>query len=202
MISPNPSKIESRGAGTFSKKFKKYRMDLYQSISKIPDEPVQALAEELLDCWHKKRQVFIFGNGGSAGNAIHVANDWLYGISKELGNAIRVNALPANSSVLTCLANDIGYEDVFSAQLSVLGKPNDLAIALSGSGNSPNIASALKCCKENKIRTYAILGFSGGSALELADVPIHTPVNDMQISEDIQLIICHAIMQWLFENKI
>ena len=202
MISPNPSKIESRGAGTFSKKFKKYRTDLYQSISKIPDEPVQTLAEELLDCWHKKRQVFIFGNGGSAGNAIHIANDWLYGISKELGNAIRVNALPANSSVLTCLANDIGYEDVFSAQLSVLGKPNDLAIALSGSGNSPNIVSALKCCKENKIRTYAILGFSGGSALELADVPIHTPVNDMQISEDIQLIICHAIMQWLFENKI
>lgn len=199
MTLPKASTIENRN---FKKKFREYREDLYDSLGKIPDEPVQELANDLINCWREERQVFIFGNGGSAGNAIHIANDWLYGISKEFGNAIRVNALPANSSVLTCLANDIGYEDIFSAQLSVLGRPNDVAIALSGSGNSPNILSALKCCKENDIRTYAILGFSGGAALSLSDVPIHTPVHDMQISEDIQLVICHAIMQWLFENKL
>jgi len=162
---------------------------------------VAQLGEELLDCWKTRRQVFLCGNGGSAGNAIHLANDFLYGISRQKGSALRVTALPANSSVLTCLANDEGYEQIFSLQLAVLANRGDVLIALSGSGNSPNIVKVLEQAREMGVKTYAILGYTGGRAKELADVPLHFPVDDMQISEDLQLIAGHMVMQWLYKNK-
>jgi D-sedoheptulose 7-phosphate isomerase len=162
---------------------------------------VARLGEELLACWRERRQVFLCGNGGSAGNAIHLANDFLYGISKTAGSGLRVTALSANSSVLTCLANDEGYEDIFALQLAVLAQPGDVLIALSGSGNSPNIVRALEQARTSKLRSFAILGYQGGKAKQLADVAIHFPVEDMQISEDLQLIAGHMIMQWLYSNR-
>jgi len=133
-------------------------------------------------------------------NAIHLANDYLYGISRKLGHALRVTALPANSSVLTCLANDEGYDGIFYRQLAVLAQPGDVAIAFSGSGNSPNIVKALEWCRGNGVQSFAVLGFSGGQAKALADVPIHVAVDDMQISEDLQLIVGHMLMQWLYRH--
>lgn len=159
---------------------------------------VEALGDELLDCWKSGRQVFMCGNGGSAGNAMHLANDLLYGISKTAGSGLRVNALPSNGSVVSCLANDEGYDQVFSLQLAVLANAGDVLIVLSGSGNSPNILRVLDVAKQKSITSYAILGFSGGKALELTDHPIHFPVDDMQISEDLQLIAGHMIMQRLY----
>lgn len=161
---------------------------------------VERLAEELVRCWRDGRQVFLCGNGGSAGNAIHLANDFLYGISKTLGSGLRVSALPANSSVLTCLANDVGYDSIFSAQLAVQARQDDVLIALSGSGNSPNIVKGLEQANAMGMKTYAVLGYSGGKAKALASVPIHFPVSDMQISEDMQLVVGHMIMQWLYQN--
>ena len=182
----------------FSKNYKKRLADAFDAI---PLDAVETLAETLQSCWRDKKQVFIFGNGGSAGNAIHLANDFLYGISRELGHALRVTALPSNSAVLTCLANDEGYEGVFYRQLAVLSQPGDIAIAFSGSGNSPNIVSALQWCKTNHIQSFAVLGYNGGQARALADVPIHVAVDDMQISEDLQLIVGHMLMQWLYEHR-
>jgi D-sedoheptulose 7-phosphate isomerase len=167
----------------------------------IPLSPVEQLAEALLGCWRERRQFFIFGNGGSAGNAIHLANDYLYGISRVTGHALRVHALPANSAVLTCLANDEGYEHIFAHQLAVLAQPGDVALAFSGSGNSPNVLRALECCKTRGVRSFAVLGYSGGKAKALADVPIHVAIDDMQISEDLQLVIGHMLMQWLYEHR-
>lgn len=161
---------------------------------------VERLAEELANCWRDGRQVFLCGNGGSAGNAIHLANDFLYGISKAFGSGLRVSALPANSSVLTCLANDVGYDSIFAAQLAVLGRRDDVLIALSGSGNSPNIVKSLEQANAMGMRTYAILGYTGGKAKALAGVPIHFPIDDMQISEDMQLVVGHMIMQCLYQN--
>lgn len=161
---------------------------------------VARLAEELRDCWKTGRQVFLCGNGGSAGNAIHMANDFLYGISKKAGSGLRVHALPANSSVLTCLANDCGYDQIFSLQLAVQARAGDVLVALSGSGNSPNILKALEQAKATGMKSYAILGYTGGKALKQADVPIHFAVDDMQIAEDMQLIVGHMIMQWLYQN--
>jgi D-sedoheptulose 7-phosphate isomerase len=158
------------------------------------------LAEDLRACWQAGRQAFICGNGGSAGNAIHLANDFLYGIAKGKGPGMRVHALPANPSVLTCLANDVGYDSIFSMQLAAQAEKGDVLIALSGSGNSPNILKALEEAKRLGMRSYAILGYSGGRAKAMADVAIHFPVEDMQLAEDLQLVIGHMIMQWLLVN--
>jgi D-sedoheptulose 7-phosphate isomerase len=159
------------------------------------------LAEELADCWRTGRHVYLCGNGGSAGNAVHLANDFLYGISKTHGSGLRVTALPANTSVLTCLANDEGYEHIYSMQLAVNARPGDVLIVLSGSGNSPNIVRALEQARASGMTSYAILGYSGGKSKALADVAIHFDVNDMQIAEDMQLIVGHMLMQWLYANQ-
>ena len=178
-----------------------YLVRLKQSCDLYPLEKIEVLGHALLNCWRANRQVFIFGNGGSAGNAIHLANDLIYGVAKRFGSGIRVTALPANSSVVTCLANDQGYEEVFSHQLAVLARPGDLALALSGSGNSKNIVNALKHAKAAGLQSFAILGYSGGECLGIADHPIHIPINDMQLSEDAQIVIGHMLMQWLYANN-
>ena len=181
--------------------FADYAQRLQSVLASSEWSGVERLAAELGDCWRSGRQVFLCGNGGSAGNAIHLANDFLYGISKTFGSGLRVSALPANSSVLTCLANDVGYDAIFSMQLAVQGRAGDVLIALSGSGNSPNILKALEQAKTMGIRSFAVLGYSGGKAKALADLPIHFPVNDMQISEDLQLVVGHMVMQWLYEHR-
>lgn len=159
------------------------------------------MAHDLNHCWQKKRRVFICGNGGSAGNAIHLENDFLYGVVKALGSGLRVSALTANAAVITCLANDVGYDSIFSEQLAVQASQGDLLIALSGSGNSPNILKVLQQAKVMGVKSYAILGFSGGLSKDLADVAIHFPVDDMQIAEDMQLVVGHMLMQWLHANR-
>jgi len=162
---------------------------------------VATLAEDLLRCWKGGNQVFLCGNGGSAGNAVHLANDFLYGISRTPGSGLRVHALSANTAVLTCLANDEGYDLIYSLQLAVQAREGDLLIVLSGSGNSPNILKALEQAKKMKVRTCAVLGYTGGKAKAMADVPIHFAVDDMQIAEDMQLVVGHMIMQWLYQNR-
>ena len=181
--------------------FVAYSNLLQQTIKSINLELVHDLAEDILKCWVEKRNLFLCGNGGSAGNAIHLANDFVYGVAKTHGGGIRATALPANSSVLTCLGNDLGYEEIFSEQLAVAGNAGDLLIVLSGSGNSPNILRALEVARDVGVRSYAILGYEGGRAKALADAVIHVEVQDMQIAEDSQLIIGHMIMQWLFNNR-
>lgn len=162
--------------------------------------PVASLGEDLQWAWRHNKQVFLCGNGGSAANAIHLANDFMYGASRDLGIGLRVHAMPANQAVLTCLANDIGYDDIFSHQIAVLGEAGDLLIALSGSGNSPNIIKALHKAREIGLKSYAILGYSGGQALKLADQSIHFPIDDMQIAENCQQIVGHMVMRWLVEH--
>ena len=177
--------------------FSNYAQRLSEVITQYHWSSVAALAADLRQCWGDKKQVFICGNGGSAGNAIHLANDYLYGVAKKQGAGLRVQALSANPAILTCLANDIGYEHVFSEQLAVYGQRGDLLIVLSGSGNSPNIIAALEQARRMGIKSYAILGFTGGSCKALADVAIHFPIHDMQLAEDLQLIVGHMLMQWL-----
>jgi len=162
---------------------------------------VEALARELLDCWLTGRQVFFVGNGGSAGNAVHLANDFIYALSKTPGSGIRAHGLAANQSIITCLANDEGYDQIYSLQLAVMARPDDVLIAFSGSGNSPNILKALEEGKRIGMKSYAVLGYSGGKAKDLVDVPIHFAINDMQIAEDAQLIVGHMIMQWLYAQR-
>jgi D-sedoheptulose 7-phosphate isomerase len=157
---------------------------------------VEQIGTLLLEAVNTGRRVFICGNGGSAGNAIHLANDFIYGIEPK-GNAMKVESLSANPAVLTCLGNDIGYENIFSHQLKVKASDRDVLIVLSGSGNSPNILNALQQGTAQNLCTVAVLGYGGGVAKELAKYVVHFEVDDMQISEDLQLIVGHMLMQYL-----
>lgn len=185
----------------FNNLLERYSIDLIQSINLIPKEMVYKLALEILNVWTQRSQIFLFGNGGSAGNAIHLANDFIYGVAKLDGKGIKSNALSANPAVITCLANDVGYEHIFSHQLSVLANKGDLVIALSGSGNSKNIINAINWSKKNGLITAGILGYDGGEVKKIVDIPVHIQINDMQISEDIQLVVGHMLMQWLYLNR-
>lgn len=181
--------------------FFNYSTKLAATLTSTDWTPVAQLAREMMRCWQTGCQVFICGNGGSAGNAIHLANDFLYGIAKKTGRGMRISALSANAAVITCLANDVGYHAIYSEQLAVLGNQGDLLIVLSGSGNSANILEALKTASDKGLRSCAILGFAGGKAKELADIVLHFPVDDMQISEDLQLIAGHMVMQYLHRKN-
>ena len=182
-----------------------YLKRLNNCFNKTNIEAIEYLSKELLEAWLEGRNVFICGNGGSAANAIHIANDLHYGIGAcgqgEKLPGLRVEALSANSGVITCLANDTGYENIYAHQLEVKSRKNDILIALSGSGNSPNIVNALDTANEIGLQTFAILAFNGGKCKELAETAIHFEINDMQIAEDTQLVVGHICMQWLNTHK-
>ena len=190
---------------SFNKRSRNYLDQLNSCFSDALIDQIEILAKDLLAAWVEGRNVYICGNGGSAANAMHLANDFHYGIGacgpgpKLPG--LRVEALPANTGLITCLANDTGYANIYSHQIEVKGRPGDLLIVLSGSCNSANVVKALETSKSMGLRSYAILAFSGGKCLDLVDVPIHFPIDDMQIAEDTQLIVGHLCMQWLNSNK-
>ena len=165
------------------------------AIKQVPE-----LAAAFKQAWDTKKTIYLCGNGGSAGNAIHLANDFIYGAGLTRGIGLRIESLAANPAVLTCLANDIGYEEVYAEQLRVKANPGDVLLVFSGSGNSPNIVRALEMGNKLGMETFAILGFSGGKCKDIAKHPLHFAIDDMQIAEDLQLIIGHMIMQWLCDS--
>ena len=181
--------------------FQDYAGKLNDALARQDWESATVLANELAAVWRDGRRVFICGNGGSAANAIHWANDFLYPVAKSGGKGMKISALPANVSVLTCLANDIGYDNVFAAQLATEAEPGDVLIVLSGSGNSPNVIKALEQAKVSKMKSFALLGYSGGACKALADVVLHFPIDDMQIVEDMQLIVGHMLLQALAQMQ-
>lgn len=173
---------------------KDYQNRLINCMQTFDWSLVAKLAQKILSIQNEDRHIFLCGNGGSAANAMHIANDFLCLRSKSKG--AKVIALSANQAILTCLANDIGYENIFSVQIEQLGSKGDILIVLSGSGNSPNILNVINAAKKMGVLTCAILGFDGGKCLNLVDIPIHFSINDMQIAEDLQLIVGHMLMQW------
>jgi D-sedoheptulose 7-phosphate isomerase len=180
-----------------------YAAKLSHAMTMDAMDDVPALGAALRDAWRDGRTVYLCGNGGSAGNAIHLANDFLYGVGiHDSRGGMHAEALCANAAVLTCLANDLGYDCIYSEQLRVKARADDVLIVLSGSGNSPNVVKALETGNELGMKTFAILAFSGGRCKELAHHPIHFALDDMQIAEDLQLIIGHLCMQWLCANPV
>ena len=197
--------LSSETASTFTDNAFSYLERLHNCFTKKNLEAIENLAKELRQAWIDGRNVYICGNGGSAANAIHIANDLHYGIGACGSGAklpgLRIEALPANTGVITCLANDTGYENIYAHQLEVKSRRGDILIALSGSGNSPNITKALQIANEIGVKTFAILAFNGGKSKDLAETVIHFEVNDMQIAEDTQLVVGHLCMQWLNSHK-
>ena len=179
------------------KEIESYKSKLAKALLDPSFNKIPFLVKEIKKTKTNNKRIFICGNGGSAANAMHIANDLIYGAGMKSGIGFNIEALSSNSSVLTCLANDIGYENIFSEQLRVKAKKNDLLIVLSGSGNSKNSINVLKMAKKMSVKSFAILGFDGGKAKKICNHPFHFSINDMQISEDIQIIISHLLMKLL-----
>ncbi|WP_182912285.1 SIS domain-containing protein [Pseudoalteromonas sp. MSK9-3] len=170
---------------------------LTETLRQLDTDALSLFVDTLLNMREKRGTLYLCGNGGSAANAIHLANDFTFGINPQ-GNALKVEALPANSSILSCLGNDIGYDNIFSHQLKVKAEQHDILLVLSGSGNSQNIINAISQANKIGMATVGILGFDGGKAKTLLDQPFHFDIQDMQISEDTQVILGHILMKALY----
>jgi len=157
----------------------------------IPVEAVVQLIEQVGIALKQDRQIFVFGNGGSAANASHFATDLGKLASDKVGQRFRVLSLNDNVGWLTALANDYAYEDVFVGQLQNYGRPGDLALGLSVSGNSPNCVKALEWARKNGLHTVALVGAKGGRMAEIAEQAI--VINDTHYGrvEDAHMGICH-----------
>ncbi len=142
------------------------------ALDSIPPDAVAELVGKLRTAWLEDRQVFVFGNGGSASNASHFATDLGKGASDKLSKRFRVLCLNDNVSWMTALANDYAYEDVFVGRLQNYGRPGDLVLGISVSGNSPNCVKAFAWARQNGLRTVALVGAKRGRMAELAEQAI------------------------------
>jgi len=166
----------------------------------IPVEGVARVIENLRSALKEDRQIFVFGNGGSAANASHFATDLGKGASDKLGKRFRVLSLNDNVSWMTALGNDYSYEDVFMGQLQNYGRPGDIALSLSVSGNSPNCVKALAWAKENGLRTIAVVGAKRGRMAEIADQVLVIADTHYGRVEDAQMGICHMLCYAFMEK--
>ncbi|MBI5772698.1 MAG: SIS domain-containing protein [Verrucomicrobia bacterium] len=178
----------------------KYLTAQKAALDSIPAAGVAQLIETLRQALKEDRQIFVFGNGGSAANASHFATDLGKGASDKLGRRFRVLSLNDNVSWMTAIGNDYAYEDIFVRQLENYGRKGDVALSLSVSGNSPNCVKALEWAKKNGLRTIALVGGKRGRMAEIADQVV--VVNDTHYgrAEDGQMGICHLLCYAFMEN--
>lgn len=169
-------------------------------LQELDVDIVEKLIEVLLDAYEREASIYVFGNGGSASTASHMANDFNKGISEYTDKKFHVSCLNDNIATVMAVANDIGYEDIFSFQLKNKIKKGDVAIGISGSGNSKNVVNALSYAGKCGATTVGWVGFDGGTASEIADIVYHVPLHNMQIVEDIHLILNHLMMWVIMQN--
>ena len=153
-----------------------------------------------MTCREKGNTVYIFGNGGSAATASHVTGDFLKGISYQLEKRFRIVCLNDNIAAMTAISNDLTYDEVFVEQLQTFLKKDDVVIGISGSGNSANVIRAMEYARDKKAVTVALTGYTGGKLRDIADIMINAPIKDMEVTEDIHIIIFHAIKQELIRK--
>jgi D-sedoheptulose 7-phosphate isomerase len=177
--------------------------EAYQRVvTNLPHSEVDRVIDELMYAYEKNSNIFLFGNGGSAALASHFACDLGKGtVVRENGHKrFRVMALTDNVPLMTAWANDTCYDEVFAQQLRNFIAPGDVAFAISASGNSPNILRALEIARSYEARTIGLTGFEGGKMKGLCDICTIIPSSNMQIIEDFQLSVTHAIFTVIREK--
>jgi D-sedoheptulose 7-phosphate isomerase len=172
---------------------KGYFTHLSRTVAKLPIGVINQIAETILHAYDRDQMIYLFGNGGSAALASHLACDLGKGTVNGNGKRFRVLALTDNVPLMTAWANDSKYEDIFAEQLSNLVRRDDIAFAISGSGNSPNILRALEAARTAGAITLGLTGFQGGKMKELCDQCMIVPSDNMQIIEDLHLCAAHAL---------
>lgn len=159
---------------------------------------------DVVNLFEAKRQsgntVFVFGNGGSGATASHLQNDLNKGVSEYCAQKFNVICLNDNIPTVLAIANDIGYEEIFRFQLQGHVKKGDIVLAISGSGNSKNVINAVQYAKMNGAIIIGMTGFDGGRLMKLSDINLHVPINNMQVTEDLHLVLNHIIMYILLQE--
>ena len=178
-----------------------YLEEVSSSVARLPLAQIAAFTETVERAYRDDRQVFVIGNGGSATTASHMACDLaknIYPAGSTAGiRRFHVLSLTDNVGLITALANDCGYDRVFAEQLAYHVRPDDLVIAISASGNSPNIIEALVAARAAGAQTAALLGFDGGRARELADLAVVIDSRDYGHVEDAHLVVNHLVTAWM-----
>ena len=178
-----------------------YFEQLLRVIPQLSFEQLDGITDTLYRAYERRQTIFLFGNGGSASLASHMACDLGKGTSSPRRNKrVRVVALTDNLPTITAYANDMGYEHIFSEQLKNLAHPGDIALAISGSGNSPNVINALHVARALEMTTIGIGGFEGGAMKALCDFAAIVPSNNMQMIEDLNLSVAHCVFTILLNR--
>ncbi len=193
--------IKSLKAASASEYFGQYRKNLSETLDKVDGSKIDSALSILLKAIESGAQVFVAGNGGSAAIANHLCCDWTKGTFARGQKPLMTHSLSANTSMLTAVANDLGFEQSFSAQLEMMGKADDVLVLISSSGNSPNILRAAEMAREMKITVIGLTGFSGGKLQQASDVAIHVPIANYGIVEDAHQMIMHTLAQFLTEKR-
>ena len=173
-----------------------------KEIGRIDPAEVQTLADAIYRCYEDRRFVFVIGNGGSGSNSSHFAEDLgkctlrREDFDNDRKKRLRILSLTDNTPYILAWANDEGFDRVFVEQLKNLASPDDLLIAISGSGNSPNILRAVEWANRHGLVTFGCTGFKGGKLRTLAQMGLHVPLEDMGIVETIHLAAFH----WVVDN--
>jgi len=175
----------------------RYLQQQKAALDSIPQAAVARLVDRLRAALAEDRQVFVFGNGGSAANASHFVTDLGKGSSDKLaqtiGRRFRVLSINDNVSWITALGNDYAYEDVYARQLENYARPGDVVLVMSVSGNSPNIVKAVEWAKRNSVHTIALVGGKRGRLAEIADEAIVIDSHHYGRVEDAHMAICHML---------
>jgi D-sedoheptulose 7-phosphate isomerase len=174
-----------------------YLEELSATIPQLSVPAIDGLVRLFLRAYENGRTIYLFGNGGSASLASHMTCDLGKGTAPTTGKRLRAVALTDNLALITAWANDTRYENIFAEQLENLLQPGDVAFAISGSGNSPNILAALAYARRAGAATAGITGFQGGQMKFLCDVCVVVPSDNMQIIEDLHLSVAHSVFRAL-----
>ncbi len=187
----------------FIKEINEYYDREKAAIDALDRDEISLAMNALLDAYDRGATVYVFGNGGSAATASHMVCDFNKGTCLELDRKFKFVCLNDNVPIMMAIANDDSYENIFYYQLQDRLKPEDLVLAISGSGNSHNVVKAVKYAKKVGAKVIAMTGYSGGKIRAMADYFLHVPVDDMQITEDLHMGFDHMMMQifWKYLAK-
>jgi D-sedoheptulose 7-phosphate isomerase len=179
----------------FSFNYFKY---LKEVIDKVDLDSIARFISILLEARENNANIFFIGNGGSASTSSHFANDLAIGTNQYI-KSFRAISLTDNLSVITAIANDYGYEEIFTRQLKVIAKKGDVLVGISASGNSKNLLNAFEFANENEIKTVAITGFDGGALKLMSHENIHIPTENGEYGpvEDLHMILDHLVGAYL-----
>ncbi len=171
-----------------------------KAIADLPEEKIEDVVNTLKAAHAEGRQVFLLGNGGSAATATHVAEDLQKGIKETSGKRFKVISLTDSTPLICAWANDKGYDYVFAEQIDSFLEPGDVVVALSGSGNSPNVVKAVERANEMGAITIGWAGYSGGKLASVAQKSIVVNSDNMQRIEDVHMILGHLVFACLMKE--